>query len=164
MTKFDVVLLVLLPVVFFERLRLERGNSRLRCSGPGSAVLSSFIRGDSASRATHVRSDFHSPLSLGLSLSLERQHDFRGAALVHRLVPLSRLLKWQSQVEDLPRVDLAVPDELDQVRQEPAHRGRTPVDVNVGEEQFYARDVDLVVDPDEAHMPTKAGGLDRLHR
>src|SRR5206468_5023991 len=60
------------------------------------------------------------------------------------------------QVENLPWVDLAVPDKLDQVRQEPAHRSRTSMYVNVGEEQLYARDLDLVVDPDKAHVPTRS--------
>src|SRR4051794_5578602 len=43
------------------------------------------------------------------------EQDLRGGALVHRLVALRRLVEGQREVEDLARVDLAVPDELHQL-------------------------------------------------
>ena len=57
------------------------------------------------------------------SVLLQSQQRLDRAALVHHLVALGGLLKWEGEVKDLAGVDLAVPDELDQVRQEPA-RGR----------------------------------------
>jgi hypothetical protein len=44
----------------------------------------------------------------------ECQEHFGGAALVHRLVALGCLIEREGEVEDLARVDLAVPDQLDQ--------------------------------------------------
>src|SRR5512135_2073174 len=58
------------------------------------------------------------------------------ATLVHRLVALGGLLQRQGEVEDLARIDLAVADQLDQLGQEPAHRGRAVVQVHLGEEQL----------------------------
>lgn len=49
----------------------------------------------------------------------EGEEHLGGAALVHGLVALCRLLQGQGEVEDLAGVDRAVPDELDQVGQEP---------------------------------------------
>src|SRR5919202_3716475 len=58
------------------------------------------------------------------SCSSEGEQDLGGAALVHRLVALGGLLEGEDEVEDLAGVDLPVPDELDQVRQEAAHGSR----------------------------------------
>src|ERR671916_359154 len=71
---------------------------------------------------------------LGTSGS-EREQHLRGAALVHSLVPLGGLIERQGEVEDLAWVDLAVPDELDQLGQEPTHRGGAAEDLHLGEEQ-----------------------------
>src|SRR4051812_44070621 len=66
----------------------------------------------------------------------EGEQHLGGAALVHRLVALGRLLQREGEVEDLARVDLSVPDELDQLGQEPAHRRRATEGVDAGEEQI----------------------------
>src|SRR5918993_1027815 len=49
---------------------------------------------------------------------------FDGAAFVHGLVALGGLLEGQFEAEDLAGVDLPVPDQVDELGQEPAHRGR----------------------------------------
>src|SRR2546422_10651755 len=48
-------------------------------------------------------------------------------------------------------------------RSVPAHRSRTTVEVDVGEEQLLAVKLDPVRDPDVAHVAATASGLDRLH-
>ena len=47
-------------------------------------------------------------------------------------------IEGQLEVEDLARVDLSVPDQLDQIGQEAAHRGGAAVQVDVGSEQLLA--------------------------
>src|SRR3954468_24874046 len=75
-----------------------------------------------------------------------------GAALVHRPVALGGLVQRQGEVEDLARVDGAVADELDELGQEAAHRGRSAVQVHTGEEQLVAGQRDVVADADVADV------------
>src|SRR5215470_5355641 len=86
-----------------------------------------------------------------------------GTALVHRAIALGGLVEWQGQVEDLPGVDGPVADQLDELGQEPAHRGGAAVEVDMGEEQLLAGQFDVVGDADIAHVPAGAGGPDGLH-
>src|SRR3954469_12359803 len=74
------------------------------------------------------------------------------AALVHRAVALGCLVQWQSEVEDLAGVDRAVADELDQSGQEPPHRCRAAVQVDVAEEQLLARQLNAVGNADIADV------------
>lgn len=53
--------------------------------------------------------------------------------LVHGLVASGCLAERQFEIEDLARVDGAVPDQVDQLRQEPAHRRRATVEMHLGE-------------------------------
>ena len=48
-----------------------------------------------------------------VSASLRTQEHLDGAALVHGLVPLGRLVQRQFEIEHLSRVDLAPEDEVD---------------------------------------------------
>lgn len=66
-------------------------------------------------------------------------------------------------MEDLAGVGLAVPDELDEVGQEAAHRGRTAEGVDAGEEQLDPGDGHVVVHAHAAQVPAAAGGADGLH-
>src|SRR5438128_3165858 len=84
------------------------------------------------------------------------------AALIHCAVGFRHLVERQGDVEDLPRVDLPVPHQLDQLGQVAAHGSRTTVKVDVGEEQLLAVKLDPVRDPDVAHVAATASGLDRL--
>src|SRR5829696_9048265 len=93
----------------------------------------------------------------------EGEQHLRGGALVHRLVALRRLVQREGEVEDLAGVDLAVPDELDQLGQVLPDRGGAAVDVDTGHEQLVAGDRDVVGDTDEAHVTARPGGVDRLH-
>src|SRR5205807_3386688 len=78
------------------------------------------------------------------------QQGFDGAAFVHRAVALGGLVQGQGEVEDPARVDLAVPDQIDQFGQEAADRGGAAVQVDVGEEQLLAGQLDVVGDADVA--------------
>lgn len=51
------------------------------------------------------------------------KQDLDGAPLVHGLVPGTCPLERQFEIEDLPWVDLAVPDEVNQLRQVLPDRG-----------------------------------------
>src|ERR671913_138557 len=93
----------------------------------------------------------------------EGEQHFRGGALVHRLVALRRLVQREGEVEDLAGVDLAVPDEQDQLGQVLRDGGGAAVDVDTGHEQLVAGDRDIVGDADEAHVTARPGGVDRLH-
>src|SRR5215207_10799635 len=76
---------------------------------------------------------------------------------VHGLVAVGGLVERQLQVEDLAGVDAAVPDQVDQLRQEAAHRGRAAVQVHVGEEQLLSGQLDAVGDTDIADVATGTG-------
>src|SRR5256886_993513 len=88
-----------------------------------------------------------------------------GAAFVHGAVALGDLRHGQFHVEHLAGVDLPVPYEVDQRGQVAAHRGGTAVEVNVGEEQSLAVQLDPVRNTDIGDVPALASGADRLlHR
>src|SRR5439155_17205081 len=84
-------------------------------------------------------------------------------SLIHGSIPLRDLVERQGEVEDLAGVYLAVPDEVDQLGQEAAHRRGTAVQVDVGEEQLVAWDLDVMEDPDVSDVPARPGGADGLH-
>src|SRR5439155_18835940 len=86
-----------------------------------------------------------------------------GAAFVHGAVALGNLRHRQFQVEHLAGVDLAIPHQVNQRRQVATHRGGTAVEVNVGEEQVLAVELDPVRNADEGDIPPLACGADRLH-
>ncbi len=75
----------------------------------------------------------------------------------------SSLRERQGEVEDLAGVDLPVPDELDELGQVAAHRGRPTERVDAGEEQLDAGDLHVVVDADVAEVSAAAGRTDGLH-
>src|SRR5947207_9657299 len=88
-----------------------------------------------------------------------------GAAFVHGAVALGDLRHGQFQVEYFAGVDLPVPYEVDQLGQVATHRGGTAVEVNVGEEQVLAVELDPVRNADEGDVPPLARGVNRLlHR
>ncbi|ALG10457.1 hypothetical protein [Kibdelosporangium phytohabitans] len=64
------------------------------------------------------------------------QQDLDGSAFGHGPVGVSGLAEREFEVENLAGVDLAVPDQVEQVRQVLPYRGRAAMQVNVGEEQF----------------------------
>src|SRR5437588_527321 len=78
-------------------------------------------------------------------------------------VALGNLRHGQFQVEYLAGVDLPVPHQINQHGQVATHRGGTAVEVNVGEEQVLAVELDPVRNADEGDVPTLACGVDRLH-
>src|SRR5215216_3561921 len=86
-------------------------------------------------------------------------------ALVHRAIALGGLIERELDVEDLARVDLPVPDEVDELGQEAAHRGGAAVHVREAPEQVHASERDAVRDADEADVSARACGVQRLaHR
>src|SRR5436190_3282294 len=101
------------------------------------------------------------PLTKTRAIS-ERQQHLGCAAFVHRLVPVGRFVEREGEVEDLAGVDVAVPDQLDELGQEAAHGRGTAEEVHLGEEQFVAGDRDVVADADEADVAAGAGGAHRL--
>src|SRR5215204_3940255 len=72
-------------------------------------------------------------------------------------------MEWQFQIEYLPRVDLAVPDEVDQLGQKSPHRGGPTVQVNQAPEHLHPGDRDVVSDADEADVSARASRVDGLH-
>ncbi len=91
------------------------------------------------------------------------EQDLGGGALVHGLVALGCPVEREGEVEDLAGVDLAVPDELDEVGQVLPYGGGSAVDVDAGHEELVAGDRDVVGDADEADVAAGAGGVDGLH-
>src|SRR6476659_10134885 len=67
-----------------------------------------------------------------------------GPALVHRRIPLGRLLQGEGEVEDLPGVDAPVDDPLDQVGQEASDGGGSAADLDVRVEQLGPVERDTV--------------------
>lgn len=70
----------------------------------------------------------------------EGEEHLGGAPLVHGLVALRGPVQGQGEVEDPTRIDLAVPDELDQLGQEPVYRGGAALQEDADEEQVDALD------------------------
>jgi len=85
------------------------------------------------------------------------EQDLGGGALVHGLVALGCLVEREGEVEDLAGVDLAVPDELDEVGQVATYGGRSAEGVDAGEEELDAGDLYVVVDADIAEVAAAAG-------
>src|SRR5437660_11273700 len=77
----------------------------------------------------------------GGELGSRAQECLDGAAFVHGPVALSDLIQGQREVEDLSRVDLAVPYEVDQLREKAAHRRWAAVQVRMTEEELVAGQV-----------------------
>src|SRR5438270_13766506 len=102
------------------------------------------------------------PDSGGRSVSRPEQH-LDGAAFVHGTVALGNLRHGQFQVEYFAGVDLPVPHQVDQLGQVATHRGGTAVEVNVGEEQSLAVELDPVRNAAEGDVPPLACGVDRLN-
>jgi hypothetical protein len=98
----------------------------------------------------------------GERLRSRPQEHLDRVAPVHRAVGLRGLVERQLEVEHLARVDLAVPDEIDQLGQEAPHRRGSAVHVGEAPEQVHAVHGDAVGDADEADVPAGAGGADRL--
>src|SRR5438094_6094243 len=94
---------------------------------------------------------------------LRAQQNLDRAALVHRAVRFGDLVESQGQVKDLAWTYLSVPHQVDQLGQEAAHWGGATVEVDMGEEQLVAIELDPMRDADVAHGPTRAGGTNRLH-
>src|SRR4029453_15676448 len=88
------------------------------------------------------------------------QEGLDGAALVHRRVAVGGLLQRQFEVEDLARVDGAVPDQVDELGQEASDRGGAAVQVHAGEEQLLTGQLYAVRDADVADVPAGPGRAD----
>src|SRR3954447_22491265 len=85
------------------------------------------------------------------------------APFVHRLITLCGVAEREIEVEDFSWVDLPVPDQVDQLRQEAAHWGRPAVEMREAPEHVHAGDRNVVGDADEADVPAGAGGVECLH-
>src|SRR5438270_4157157 len=85
-----------------------------------------------------------------------------GAAFVHGAIPLGNLCEGKCEVEDPAGVDLALPDELGELREEAPDRRRPAVKMGVAEEEFVPGQI-AVCDADVADVPTGASGVDCLH-
>src|SRR6478736_6313403 len=95
--------------------------------------------------------------------SVRRQQHLGRTALIHRLVPLGCLVEGQREVEDDAGVDLAIPDELDQLGQVGAHGSGPAVQVHAREEQLEAVERHVVRDADVSDVPARPRGADGLH-
>src|SRR5438067_2133180 len=99
----------------------------------------------------------------GGELGSRAQERLDGAAFVHGPVTLGDLIQWEREVEDLARVDLAVPYEVDQLREEPAHWRWATVQMRVTEEELVAGQV-AVGDADVTNVSAGTGGANRLQQ
>src|SRR5215470_2315912 len=96
-------------------------------------------------------------VALGLQKRLDR------ATLVHGAVTFRHLCQRQRQIEDLAGIDRSILDEIDQLRQETAHRRGAAVQVNVGEEQLLPVQFHTVRNSDIGNVSAGAGRMDGLH-
>src|SRR5437899_3439329 len=103
------------------------------------------------------------PPSLWMRTASRTQQRLDRAALVHRAVALRHLLDRQGQVEDLAWLDLAVPHEIDQVRQVAPHRRGPAVEVDVREEQLGTVELHAMRHADVADVAAGTRRADRLH-
>src|SRR5438132_6082389 len=87
------------------------------------------------------------------------QQRLDGAAFVHGAVALGDLIEGELEVEDLAGVDLTVPDEVDELRKEPADRCGAAMQMGVAEEQLIPGEV-AVGDADVADVPCGPGRVD----
>ena len=81
--------------------------------------------------APPARPQFVAHLGVVVELGSWAEEDLDRSPLIHRPVTLGGLLERQFEVEDLARVDLAVPDQVDQFGYEAAHRSGSAVQVHV---------------------------------
>ena len=93
-------------------------------------------------------------LEIAANVGSRAEERLDGATFVHGPVALGDLIQREGEVQDLPGVDGAVPDELDELGEEPAHRCRTAVQVGMAEKQLVAGQV-AVGDTDIADVPTR---------
>src|SRR5262249_4211531 len=89
------------------------------------------------------------PECRNLTPGLRSEQRLDGAALVHGAVALRHLRERQREVEDLPGFDRPVPDEVDELRQEAAHRGGAAVQPDMPVEEVLEVDDGTVRQPDE---------------
>src|SRR4051794_6404687 len=82
------------------------------CSTPAKRPLSSVA----------ISSPRHSCPGVGGRRPSGAEQRLDGAALVHGAIALGGLVEREGEVEDLPRVDLTIPDEVDELGQEPPDR------------------------------------------
>src|SRR5215207_8801784 len=81
------------------------------------------------------------------------------SSLIHGLVSLGGPVERQLEVEYLARVDLALPDQVDQLGEEAPHRGRPPVQMHEAPEQVHPINRDAVADANETDVSSRTGGL-----
>src|SRR3954468_24191264 len=98
-----------------------------------------------------------------IASSLRGQQHLGRAPVVHRSVALGGLAQRESEVDDLAGVDLAVPDQVDQLGEEPAHGCGATVEVGEAPEHVHSGYRDVVGDADEADVPAGTGCVERLH-
>src|SRR4051794_17725021 len=111
-----------------------------------------------------LRTDFRR-LPCVYSFPLWPEQRFDRAALVHRAIALSHPLERQDQVEHLSRIDRSGKDEIDQVRQVPAHWRWTAEQAYVTEEEIGAIEPHPVRNADVADRSARSRRPNRLlHR
>src|SRR3982751_1864076 len=143
--------------------RLTRSSTAVSRSRVRTWMTTAWPSSSSVSAARRPRPSAE-PVMKTRAIS-ERQQHLCCAPLVHRLVPLGRLLEREGEIEDLAWVDLPVPDQLDEIREEAADGGGAAVEVDFREEEAPAVDRHAVADADEADVPAGARGVERLrHR
>ena len=104
--------------------RPPRGSSRSLCCRPP-------VRSRTEPHAAEAQRRTSSPLVPNLrfctiSVSLRTQQCLDRSPLIHRAIAVGNLFERQHEIEHLARVDLAIPCQVDQLRQEAAHRGGPP--------------------------------------
>jgi len=88
------------------------------------------------------------------------QEDLDRTPLVHGSIAGCGLLERHFEIEDLPGVDLAVPDQLDQLGKKPAHWSGPAVQVDMAEERLVAGKLHAVEHTDVAKAPAWPCGAD----
>src|ERR671935_111957 len=132
-------------------------------SATGTTAVRWLLSGTSRSRMRVPRE--YPVWASGDGSSAARAATESGAALVHGAVALGDLVQGQLQVEHLAGVDRPVPDQVDQLGQEAAHRRRAAVQMDFREEQLLAGQFHAVGDADVADVTAEPGGADGLqHR
>src|SRR5437867_10660728 len=92
------------------------------------------------------------PYGQDVQSPLRPQQRLDRAALVHRAIALRHLIQRQCQVEYFSWINLSIPDQVDQLREEMAHWCRSTVEVNVSEKQLLAVQFHSVRHADVPHM------------
>src|SRR5438128_9346704 len=91
-----------------------------------------------------------------VSTSLRHQQRLDRPALVHRTIPFGHLFERQPEVEDLAGINLAIPDQINQLGQEAPHRRGTAEQVNLRVEQLQSWNLDVVRNADEADVTDRS--------